>query len=205
MTQKPLNLLTMDTLTLEHCYTRPTDKRYADLIGAFYICDNQKPYTYSSDGIIVRTDPYARPNLLRNVKSLGVTIELNVLSHTGMKWNSTLPEIAEQHPQVHKELMKLYRKGWLEEYNQILINQRNTYVESVDKLYNELITIHTTLGYKSDLATLTELDDLLYCEAEGFLLKMEEKIDKKNNPKNLKLYKALKALRDESIITCESA
>ena len=68
-----------------------------------------------------------------------------------------------------------------------------------------MIVIHTELGYKSDLATLAELDDLLYCECEGFLLKMEEKINKKNNPKNLKLYKALQALRSKPIITCESA
>jgi len=204
MIQKPLNLLTMNEITLERCYTQPTNKRYADLVGAFRTA-TQQSYIYSSDGEKVTTSSYVKPKLMRTVKAVGVSTEINIVQCLDLKWNATLPDIAEQYPKVHKELMKMYRKGWLEKYNQIIVDERNKYVASVDKLYNEMVSIHTELNYKSDLATLAELDDLLYCEAEGFLLKMEEKINKKNNPKNLKLYKALQTLRSEPIIECQSA
>ena len=104
MLQKPLNLLTMDTLTLEHCYTRPTEKAYTDLIGAFRVSDDGSCYTLSREGVFVKTDSYVRPKLMRTVKSIGVSIELNVLKHLDLRWNSTLPEIAEQYPKVHKGL-----------------------------------------------------------------------------------------------------
>ena len=69
-------------------------------------------------------------------------------------------------------------------------------------MYNNLATAYKELGYKKDLENLKELDDLLYCEAEGFMLKIMERIDKKANAKNLKLYKKLAELKDEDIITC---
>lgn len=207
MKTKPLELLTMDLIQLNHYYTekQPTNK-HKRLIGAFdTIYDRSHYYSYTFDKPKVGTDSHVVPKLNRTVKALGTSIELDILDKLELYGSSTIPEISEKYPKVAAELNKLYTKGWLEAYNQILIDQRNEYVAKVDKLYNEMVSIHTELGYKSDLATLAELDDLLYCESHSFLIKMEEKIDKKNNPKNLKLYKALQALRDKPIITCESA
>ena len=162
-------------------------------------------YQWRSDTISqVGTTSDLKPSVIRNVKALGVSIELDLIKHLEIYGGNTLKEIADKYPTIATELQKRYTKGWLEKYNQVVIDERNKYIASVDKLYNELLVIHTELGYKSDVFMLEELNDLLYCEAEGFLLKMEEKIEKKNNPKNLKLYKALQVLRNKPIITCES-
>jgi hypothetical protein len=207
MKQKPLELLTKDAIQLNHYYTiKQPDNKYERLVGAFStIYDRTSYYGYMFDKPKVSTDSHVVPKLNRTVKTLGESFEVNVLDRLNIRDCHTISEITEKYPKVAAELNKLYTKGWLEAYNQILIDKRNEYTAQVDKLYNEMVTIHTELEYKSDLATLAELDDLLYCEAHSFLLKMEEKIYKKNNPKNLKLYKALQALRDKPIITCESA
>lgn len=206
MKQKPLDLLTMDTIRLDHYYTEDSGKPRANLIGAFGGVYREYYYKQSANAPEIGTDSYVTPKLNRTVKTLGTSIELNVIGYLKeVNSHSTLPEIAKKYPKVAEAIKKNYVKGWLEQYNQVLIDNRDKYIKSVEKLYSEMVQIHTELGYKSDLATLAELDDLLYCEAEGFLSKMEEKINKKNNPKNLKLYKALQTLRSKPIISCESA
>ena len=206
MKTKPLNLLTMDTIQLNHCYTRATpDSNKATYVGAFGTTYVEKFYGHYFDKPKTTTTSDVAPKVIRSVKALGYTFEFDLVTKLDITLYDTIAEIREKYPKVADVIAKQYTNGWLEAYNQILIDERNKYTSKVDKLYQEMITIHTDLNYPGDLSTLAELDDLLYCEAEGFLLKMEEKINKKNNPKNLKLYKALQELRNKPIITCESA
>jgi len=75
--------------------------------------------------------------------------------------------------------------------------------KEIDKKYNLLMQAYKNLRYKKDIENLKELDDLLYCEAEPILDKILSRIEKKSNPKNIKLYKEIARLEKKQIIECK--
>ena len=115
----------------------------------------------------------------------------------------TLTELRKKNKEVYEYVVKNLEPMYLSKYNEALLRKREAYKAKIQKQYDELLEVYTSFGYKSDIATMKDIDNLLYCEAEGFMNKIEERIQKKNNPKNMKIYKALMTLRDNQIITCE--
>ena len=127
MKTKPLELLTMDLIQLSHYYTeKQPDNQYERFVGAFGTIYNRRHhYHYTFDKPKVGTDSSAVPKLNRTVKALGVSIELDILDKLELYGANTIIEISEKYHKVAAELNKLYTKGWLEAYNQVLVDQRN--------------------------------------------------------------------------------
>lgn len=162
MKTKELELLKKEDIQLGHYYTRCEEGGEAtERVGAFGLTQvfkgryNKfvKPEVGSYYNIV--------PKLEWTVKTLGLSITLNVILEVNKNSeNTTIEFIQKEYPKVGAELDKLYVKGWLEEYNKILIDRRKVYTDKIDLLHKELVAVHTDLGYKADLVMLDEIDTL---------------------------------------------
>lgn len=86
-------------------------------------------------------------------------------------------------------------------YNRQQTSKRKDMLERTTKLEQELRTV--CAEDKSTIKKIDELSGLLVCEAEGYLLKIQERICKKATPKTIHQYTALMELRKQPVITCE--
>jgi len=208
MIEKELDLITWDNIQLDHCYY--TDVKHVGgridykLAGAF---SDEKPsdydYGYNLSNLVgITTNHKVKPEITKNVKALGRIFKVNVLAELGIGGTTTLKQLTEDHPDLGKIIKSMYIKGWMEEVNKHIIEKRENYKSKIQKQYNELTTAYTELGLAKDLQNLQELDTLLYCEAQGFMEKLETRIAKCGNAKNLKIHKALQTIRNKHIVTC---
>lgn len=201
---KPFEPITKDNLHIKDCLVLPIAKSTPyniDIIPFFGDNKTQKVSIYSNRG----NNPVYSPSYVDN-KALQIELDVlgtqHVVDLTTLVGNITYAEAVEKHPKVAEHLDKHYNADLIDRANNMLQDRKNTYAAKIQKLYDELLQVYTDLGYKTDAKNLSEVNDLLYCEAESFLRGMEDRINKKANAKNLKLYKALQTLRGKDIISC---
>lgn len=210
MVEKELELITWSNIALGHRYLDNLDqtdpgrhrRRDYEVVPAFGPMSSSYLFTEKTtlEDIV---GPYGDvPKVIRTVKSLGCLFELDLVQELFMSSSTTFADILEKYPKVAKEIKSQYNKNWMEEANKRIKLSSEEYKAKVQKQYDELITVYTELDYKKDLENLKALDSLLYCEAEGFMLKLEERISKRANSKNFRLYKTLTKLRGGTPITC---
>lgn len=144
-------------------------------------------------------------NIERVILKEKVSIPIRyVIGGSSYSWyDKKLGELKESKPSAYQYIRGLYNKNFLEKYNEALKTKRENNKRIIQKQYDELMQVFTELEYKSDIKTMKDIDTLLYCEASTMMDKIEERINKKSNPKNMRIYKRLKELRDETIITCK--
>lgn len=213
--QLPQSIL--DLSPYEFMYKSTNDKIYPINENTLLIVNKDKPYV--SDGVSL--DEYkkdsginlgvklvgnAGPIPLKNTALIireGYSSKLYLYNPKNViyTWHDVLEdyEYAEELKQL---LLSHQNDDYITNRTKELISIREKNKTRIQKKYNDLKTAYTELGYKTDLATLAELDDLLYCEAETFMDKIYERIDKKNNAKNLKLSKFLANLNNKPVNTC---
>ena len=200
MIEKELELVTWDNITLNSGYvSKVVGTTKVDITTAFGEVTTTTIYGRYKVGDICL---YTIPKLTKDVKILGETITIDIIHKLGIG-KMLFKTVEKEHPLIAKELKKRVSKNYFDEINKNTIANAKAYKEKVQKQYNELFQLFTEYGTKSDIATMKDINDLYYCEAEGFMLKLEERINKKANPKNLKLYKALMGIRGKDIITCK--
>lgn len=208
MVEKELESITWDNIRLDQGYISEASGRKfggtnIKVVSAF-IENIVETYTYTTakEGDAYRV-PGGLIKLHKSVSCLGETLKVNVLSHFGINYFDTFKETKDKYPKVAAELKKRVPKDFFEKINVGIIRERKEYKIKVQKQYDTLLQLYTNHGTKTDLKTMKDINELAYCEASTFLDKLEERINKKNNPKNLKLYKALKTIRGQKFITCE--
>jgi len=204
MIEKELDVVTWDNIHLDSAYIIKIDKnnsfgsREVVLQTAFGGVQTNHIYgNYSLGDLLNQT-----VSLERRVKTLGETLVVDILKKLDIK-SAGFKVIEEKYPLVAKELKTKMPKNYLTEINKGAIRKREVFKKEVQKQYDELTQLFEKYGSKADKAMMLDIDDLLYCEAQGFMLKLEERINKKSNPKNLRLYKALQAIRGKDVITCK--
>lgn len=205
MKEKKLDLITIDNITIGSSYVKSSvpSKRATysrklwdvTLVPCFFEKVVHKDTPYKEGNTVC-------PKLDREVKTLGHTFTINVLAHLDINNYTQFSEVKKSHPAIAEVLEKRIPKDWFEKANAGTIKARKLYKAKVQKQYDELLKVYTECGSKSDLSTMSDINDLYYCEAAGFMSSMEERIAKKRNPKSLKLSNALQAIRGEDIITC---
>ena len=205
MLEKPLNLITWENITLNARYD--TDVTNAPGSTSYYTrWDMTKVPAF--DEISCVKNSYSpssfttAPSIKREVKALGRTFTIDVIELLAVNSSKLFSEFETEYPDLAVMLKARMPKDWFEKANAETIKTREDYKAKVQKQYDELLDVFTKLGSKSDLATMEDINGLYYCEAAGFMSNIEERINKKSNPKNLKLYNALRTLRDETIISC---
>ena len=205
MIEKELELVTWDNITLNSGYVSKIVDSNAygttkvDVTTAFGEVTTTIVYGKYEVGDAYL---YIEPKITKDVKILGETIAIDVIHELGIG-KMLFKTVEKEHPLIAKELKKRVPKNYFDEINKNTIDNAKVYKEKVQKQYDELFQLFSEYGTKSDIATMKDINDLYYCEAEGFMLKLEERINKKANPKNLKLYKALMAIRNNDIIVCK--
>ena len=205
MIEKPLNLLTIDNININTAYTESSKvsnplSRYStkyDLV----VCPAFGPKTTLHDSYYKSVDTHYTA-LNKSVKAMNREFTIDILSKLGIGGHTLFKDLKEKHPDIAAVLLKRMPKDWFEKANAETVAKRIEYKAKVQKQYDELLQIFTEAESKTDLNTMKDINDLYYCEAAGFMSKLEERIFKKNNPKNLKLYNAIQALRNEKTITC---
>lgn len=128
--------------------------------------------------------------------------EKDVISMFDLKYK-TLKAIRKQYPKIADVLEKMIPKDYFEKRNAEALAKREKNKARIQKQYDELVLLFTELGSKSDLKTMEDINSLKYCEAEGFINKIEDRINKKSNPKNLRLYTKLMEIRGKETISCK--
>ena len=206
MQVKELELITWENIKLDHQYFKDIKKvkiGYSQQVKytAVPAFSEERGGSYYADSTYIKPNTDSNTKLMRTVKTLGVSIEVNVIEHLPNP-PRTFQEFNKEYPTLAKELKKRIPKDWFEKANAETVKIRQIYINKVQKQYDELTTVFTELEHFKDLANMQELDDLLYCEAEAFMMKMEGRIHKRANAKNLKLSKALNDLRDKPNLNC---
>lgn len=203
MKEKELELVTWDNIRLDAAYTESYVERGSSyytrydvtVIPAFSDKEMQlNQYNHNGSNII--------PKIRKNVKTLNRTFTIDVLSQLGISSTSLFIDLEKEHPDLADILRKRVPADWFEKANAETIAYREKNKAKVQKQYDELLEVFQEHGTKSDLATMDDINGLYYCEAAGFMDKLEKRINKKSNPKNLRIYKALQELRGKDIITC---
>lgn len=90
---------------------------------------------------------------------------------------------------------------YFDAYTREQTTKRKNVLERTVKLEEELRIV--CADDKSIIKKIDELSGLLVCEAEGYLLKIQDRIYKKATPKAIHQYTALMKLRKQPVITCE--
>lgn len=205
MLEKPLDLVTWENITLNARYDTDVTKNPGST-NYYTRWDMTKVPAFDEISYIKNSynpsSPVTAPSIKREVKTLGRTFTIDVIEELHISDKTLFTDLEEQHPDLAAILKARMPKDWFTNANAETIKTREEYKAKVQKQYNELVTVFTELGSKSDLATMEDINGLYYCEAAGFMGKIEERINKKSNPKSLKLYNALRTLRDETIISC---
>jgi len=208
MIEKQLELITEETLHLNHYYsteeenvnstgTTVTVKGFQTLFGFI------RGSNYGENNRVGNSEFYIKiPSHMVDVKALGYVKSMNVLDLASITTNITIKDLKENHLKIWNLYKKDYDKEFIKNVNQILVDNRESSKAKVKKLYDEMLTIHTELGYKADVRNIEAMNSLLYCEAQGLLMKMEDNINKKSNAKRITLYKALCAIRDKTPVEC---
>ena len=198
MIKKPIELPKLEELTLHDAYIAAIEgdkKVIRHPFGADYVTTSAYEFRRRKVGEQIR---HGSPSTLDGELE-GINVSIPILD---LAPSMTVGEIKEKNGPLYAFLMKHYNKDYLEGLKETKEAAQKESVARIDKQYKELIQLYSELGYKTDLENLTILDHLLYCEAEGFMMKMEERINKKSNPKNLRLYKRLMEIREQEAITC---
>lgn len=205
MKEKPLDLVTWENITIAARYdidvvannTSNYYSRYSMTRVPAFCEPEELTGEYNNYSKVVS------PKLVKEVKTLGRTFEIDVIRMLeGVHSDMLFTELQDMYPDIAAILKKRMPKDWFEKANAGAIAKRETYKTIVQKQYDELLTVFTKCKSKTDISTMEDIDELYYCEAAGFMDKLETRIFKKNNPKNLKLYNTLKDIRNEDIITC---
>lgn len=206
MLEKPLSLITWENITLSAKYDTDITKNPAGSTSYSTRWDITKVPAFDEISYVKNScntiSPGTAPSLKKEVKTLGRTFTIDVIEELRIAGSMLFTRLEKQHPDIAAILKARMPKDWFEKANAETIQTRKDYKAKVQKQYDELLTVFTELGSKSELATMKDINSLYYCEAAGFMDKIEERINKKSNPKNLKLYNALRTLRDETIISC---
>lgn len=141
-----------------------------------------------------KTYHYIWKNLIVDIFGISVTIS-----------GSTLENIRHSPLQLTtEEAQHLKRNSVNQKYIELEFKERKSKRE---KFTTAVIALEEQLRYacaedKSDINYINELDGLLICEAEPFLTKLKERIEKRSSAKALKQYKRLMEYKKETPIEC---
>lgn len=201
MKETPLELVTLDNIRLDDFYYENLTGtgNYRDFYSGTLIPAFSEPRKFSSS---LYEPTVGMPKFPKELTYKGATLKVDILNNLEYSFK-TLSELREKYPQLAKELEKRIPKNYFKKRNAEALAEREENKASIQKQYNELLELFTELGSKADLSTMADIDTLLYCEAKGFMMKIEERIAKKNNPKNLKLYNRLQEIRGKETISCK--
>ena len=200
MIEKELKLLTADDVKIGHVLAEENS-------------NGKRVYTSPFEGVLpdginmymelntVDASYHYAPELLVTLNVAGDIIEHDAVDLLSIK-GSTLAEVEKDYPGVAKYFRDKLNPAWIKVVNGYRIDRRKAYTTTITAQYAQLLQVHKDLGYKADVAKIEEINDLLYCEASEMFDKIEDRISKKSTTKSIKLYKALKTLRDEIVITC---
>ena len=203
MTEKELDVVNWDNICLTSAYIIELEKksygvRSAKLQTAFGgIIDNS---IHGNHEIGESYDTAI--TLKQDMKALGEIFTVDVLEYLDIR-TLKFREVEKKYPAIAKKLKAKVPKIYFQEINTRTVTKRKKYKEEVQKQYDELTQLFKEYGSRADKTMMQDINDLSYCEAQGFMLKLEERINKKANPKNLRLYKALQAIRGKDVITCK--
>ena len=212
MKEKKLDLLKEKDLTLNHGFYKDVtqlgnkyNKRYSyTKVSPFkpeIVEKDQYGYSTIIDGAELQISSFPGVTTTALDSTLEVTVE-DVLKPHKLNYYSQIADIKKKAPTVYAHIMSTYDAGYVKAFNQFAVIKRETYKAKVQKQYDELLVMFKDLGSAGDLRTMDDINELYYCEAEGFMEKLETRIFKKSNPKNLRLYQKLQEIRDEEYITC---
>ena len=200
MKEKELDLITWDNIKLDSRYLISKEKGNNTYS---YSYKYQTAFEGIQEGNNMYIEPYKRiPKILKKVKVLDYEFEIDMIKELEINSSTLFTDFEKEHPKLASILKKRMPKNWFEKANANTIKERDEYKAKVQKQYDDLLSLYTELGSKSDLATMADINDLYYCEAHGFMEKLEKRINKKANPKNLKLYNKLCEIRGKTVITC---
>jgi hypothetical protein len=165
---------------------------------------------YSRTNLFIRNEnKYAKeiqPLIKQKINIFGVELEANMNDVLEMKYGRYVylnikKDFVEKYKDKYEEQLNIeeIKKGVEEKKKEV--DERN---KKIQKLYDELYEVYSSLGYKSDIKKLEEINELLYCEAETFLNKIENKIFEKKTAKAIRCFKKLMEIRNKSdeIIEC---
>lgn len=116
---------------------------------------------------------------------------------------SNLDPKNKNHMKLKKFMLKHLNPDYLTQLNTIKTMDRINKKDAIQKKYNAVNAVYTSMGTKAEIRLLADIDSLFYCEAEAMLDKIIEKFSKQSTPRNILLYREYCYVVSKAPITCE--